>query len=80
MATYTPGVWANGERVKPTPAQMQNLEAGVVGGNAAATAGTAGQVKKAALVAPATVAADGTSAGTQLNALIVSLRTAGIIT
>jgi hypothetical protein len=38
-----------------------------------------GGVKKAATVADCTVAADGTSAGTQLNALIASLRAAGII-
>lgn len=45
----------------------------------AATASTAGVVKKGVAVAPCTVAADGTSAGTQLNALIASLKTAGVI-
>lgn len=40
---------------------------------------TLGGVKQAATVANCTVAADGTSAGTQLNALIASLRDAGII-
>ena len=47
---------------------------------APATTTTNGTVKKAATVAPATVTADATSAATQLNALIVSLRNAGIIT
>ncbi|HEN3397000.1 TPA: hypothetical protein U5D83_002514 [Yersinia enterocolitica] len=45
----------------------------------AATATVLGGVKKAATVANCTVAADGTSAGTQLNALIASLRAAGHI-
>lgn len=52
------------------------------GGGAApgnATTATAGVVKKGVAVAPCTVAADGTSAGTQLNALIASLKTAGVI-
>lgn len=40
---------------------------------------TIGGVKQAATVANCTVAADGTSAGTQLNALIASLRAAGHI-
>lgn len=44
-----------------------------------ATATVAGAVKKGATVANATVAADGTSAGTQLNALIASLKAAGVI-
>lgn len=44
-----------------------------------ATPTTLGGVKKAATVANCTVAADGTSAGTQLNALLTSLRAAGII-
>lgn len=47
---------------------------------AAATTTVAGTVKKAATVANATVAADGTSAGNTVNALITALRTAGIIT
>ncbi|EKN5964986.1 hypothetical protein DVQ09_21000 [Yersinia enterocolitica] len=45
----------------------------------AATPTVLGGVKKAATVANCTVAADGTSAGTQLNALLTSLRAAGII-
>lgn len=45
----------------------------------AATTTTAGIVKKGAAVTDCTVAADGTSAGTQLNALLASLRAAGII-
>lgn len=49
-------------------------------GQTAATASTYGTVKKGAAVANCTVAADGTSAGTQLNALLASLRTAGVIT
>lgn len=45
----------------------------------AATTTVIGGVKKAATVANCTVAADGTSAGTQLNALLTALRNAGII-
>ncbi|MDI3361160.1 head fiber protein [Lelliottia sp. V89_10] len=45
----------------------------------AATATVIGGVKKGATVAACTVAADGTSAGTQLNALIASLKAAGVI-
>ena len=45
----------------------------------AATASDLGGVKKGATVAACTVAADGTSAGTQLNALIASLKAAGVI-
>ena len=48
-------------------------------GGSAATASQAGTVKKGAAVANCTVAADGTSAGTQLNLLLASLRTAGVI-
>lgn len=48
-------------------------------GSAAATASTFGTVKQGVAVANATVAADGTSAGTQLNLLLASLRTAGVI-
>lgn len=44
-----------------------------------ATTAVAGSVKKALTVANCTVATDGTSAGTQLNLLLASLRTAGII-
>lgn len=40
---------------------------------------TIGGVKQAATVANCTVATDGTSAGTQLNALLTSLRAAGVI-
>lgn len=45
----------------------------------AATATVVGGVKRGVAVANATVAADGTSAGTQLNALLASLRAAGVI-
>lgn len=45
----------------------------------AANTTTIGGVKQAATVANCTVAIDGTSAGTQLNALIASLRAAGHI-
>lgn len=45
----------------------------------AATPAVLGGVKKAATVANCTVAADGTSAGTQLNAPLTSLRAAGVI-
>lgn len=45
----------------------------------AATASDLGGVKRGATVAACTVAADGTSAGTQLNALIASLKAAGVI-
>lgn len=48
-------------------------------GATAATASTFGTVKKGAAVTNCTVAADGTSAGTQLNLLLASLRTAGVI-
>lgn len=41
--------------------------------------GTVITANKGAAVANATVAADGTSAGTQLNALLAALRAAGII-
>lgn len=51
----------------------------VIGGLPAASTSAFGGVKKAAVVAPATVATDGTSAGTQLNLLILSLRAAGVI-
>jgi len=44
-----------------------------------ASTSTIGGVKKAATVAPCTVAADGTSAGTQLNALIAALQASGAI-
>lgn len=44
-----------------------------------ATATVVGGVKKGAAVAPITPAADGTAAGTALNALIASLKAAGVI-
>lgn len=44
-----------------------------------ASATSFGTVKKAATVANCTVATDGSSAGTQLNLLLTSLRNAGII-
>jgi hypothetical protein len=44
-----------------------------------ATTTVAGTVLKSATVANCTVAADGTSAGTQLNALLTALRAAGHI-
>jgi len=50
-----------------------------MGSAGAATATTFGTVQKGAAVANCTVAADGTSAGTQLNALLASLRAANII-
>lgn len=50
-----------------------------VGGLAAATASVAGGVKRGVAVANITPAADGTTAGTALNALLASLRTAGVI-
>lgn len=50
---------------EPRPVYIEGL------GNVTATKGVA--------VANAAVAADGTSAGTQLNALLASLRAAGII-
>lgn len=53
--------------------------AGGAAGTPTATNTVAGTVKKGAAVANCTVAADGTSAGTQLNALLVSLRAAGVI-
>lgn len=44
-----------------------------------ATTTTAGVVKEATAVANCTVATDGTSAGTQLNALLAALRAAGVL-
>lgn len=49
----------------------------IVGG--LATASAAGLVKRGVAVTNATVATDATSAATQLNALLASLRTAGVI-
>lgn len=61
-------------------AEFVNMQAAVgASGAGAATATTFGTVKKAATVANCTVAADGTSAGTQLNLLLTSLRNAGVI-
>lgn len=45
----------------------------------AATPTVVGGVKQGAAVAPITPAADGTAAGTALNALIASLKAAGVI-
>ncbi|MEI4745884.1 head fiber protein [Rhodococcus erythropolis] len=45
----------------------------------AATTTVVGGVKKGAAVAPITPATDGTAAGTALNALIASLKAAGVI-
>lgn len=45
----------------------------------AATAGQLGEVLKANTVANATVATDATSVATQFNALLVSLKAAGIM-
>lgn len=45
----------------------------------AATAGQLGEVLKANTVANATVATDATSVSTQFNALLVSLKAAGIM-
>lgn len=50
-----------------------------VGGMAPATASVAGGVKRGVAVANITPATDGTTAGTALNALLASLRTAGVI-
>lgn len=50
-----------------------------IGGLPAASASVRGGVQRGVAVANATVATDGTSAGTQLNALLVALRNAGII-
>jgi hypothetical protein len=52
---------------------------GIVGGLPAATASSAGGVKRGVAVASITPAADGTAAGTTLNALLASLRAAGVI-
>lgn len=43
------------------------------------TANVTASLARGAAVANCTVAADGTSAGTQLNALLAALRTAGVI-
>ena len=45
----------------------------------AATTATEGVVLQSTAVADCVPAADGTSAGTQLNALLAALRTAGIV-
>lgn len=50
-----------------------------VGGMPAASASVAGGVKRGVAVANITPATDGTTAGTALNALLASLRTAGVI-
>ena len=57
----------------------QMMTATGAAGTTAATATTFGTVKQGAAVANCTVAADGTSAGTQLNLLLAALRTAGTI-
>ena len=51
----------------------------VIGGLPAATSAIAGGVLEGAAVSNATVATDGTSAGTQLNLLLASLRASGVI-
>lgn len=61
------------------PGQYAPEPIAVIGGLPAATNALPGGVLKGAAVANATVATDGTSAGTQLNALLVSLRNAGVI-
>lgn len=48
-------------------------------GTGAATLTTFGTVKKAATVAAITPAADGTTAGTAVNAILTSLKAAGIM-
>jgi hypothetical protein len=52
---------------------------GITSDTPTATTSVAGLVKKGVAVANITPAADGTTAGTALNALLASLRTAGII-
>lgn len=52
---------------------------GITATTATATASAAGLVKQGVAVANITPAADGTTAGTALNALLASLRTAGVI-
>ncbi|MEG0870255.1 MAG: head fiber protein [Hafnia sp.] len=64
--------------VPTTVANMGDVEGGAYV-LPAATTNDLGGVKKGATVADCTVAADGTSAGTQLNALIASLKAAGVI-
>lgn len=51
----------------------------LMNGAGAAANTTYGTVKQGLAVANATVAADGTSAGTQLNLLLAQLRLAGVI-
>lgn len=52
---------------------------GITSDTATATTVDAGLVKQGVAVADITPAADGTTAGTALNALLASLRTAGVI-
>jgi hypothetical protein len=46
-------------------------------GGVAATTAVAGVVKEMTTIAPCTIATDGTSVGTQFNALLLQLRAAG---
>lgn len=52
---------------------------GITSDTATATTAEAGLVKQGVAVADIVPAADGTTAGTALNALLASLRTAGVI-
>ena len=52
---------------------------GITSTTATATSSAAGLVKQGVAVANITPATDGTTAGTALNALLASLRTAGVI-
>lgn len=58
------------------PVEQKQIKQAIA--NQAGTAAT-GKGLTAVAVANCTVAADGTSAGTQLNALLAALRTAGIL-
>jgi len=77
LATQLYASQNNGGRASVTIQDIGNLVGGSTVPNA--TTSTAGIVKEATAVANCTVAADGTSAGTQLNALLAALRTAGVL-
>jgi hypothetical protein len=55
------------------------VTAGITSTTSTATTAAAGLVKQGVAVADITPAVDGTTAGTALNALLASLRTAGVI-
>ena len=73
---YTPETIGAGERVLLDPIQFKKIQDALVAANAVASASEFGQVKKGVAVVNAT---DAASALTQLNALLASLRTAGVI-